>query len=88
MNLQTILDSKGAPRPTKAQLKAAQALLFAVAEAVRTAGEIPSGTIYAAVAGSLSLEAYAKLLTLLERAELIVVEPSNLIRWVGPKVAA
>ena len=61
--------------------------MIAVAETIREAGECPSGTIYAAIVGRVSLEGYNKILGILTRAGLII-EQSHMIRWVGPKVVA
>ena len=74
-------------QPTKEQLKAGQAVVIAVAETIREAGECPSGTIYAELVGRVSLEGYNKILGILTRAGLII-EQSHMIRWVGPKVVA
>lgn len=74
-------------QPTSEQLKAAQAVLFAVAETIREAGECPSGTIYAALIGRVSLEGYEKMLRILTNAGLIEISPAHLIRWIGPHAA-
>ena len=62
--------------------------MIAVAETIREVGECPSGTIYAAIVGRVSLEGYNKILGILTRAGLIVVGQSHMIRWVGPKAVA
>lgn len=70
----------------KAQASALLALTQAVAEAVRAAGPqgIPSGHVYAAVMGSVGLDAYQSLVKLLKGARLIE-ERNHLLTWVGPR---
>ncbi len=74
--------------PTSEQLKAGQAVVFAVAETIREAGEVPSGTIYAALVGRVTFEGYQKILGILKNAGLISVAPSHMIKWTGPRLAA
>ena len=69
---------------TKEDIKRAMLVTMAVAETIREAGEVPSGTIYAAIMSKVSLECYQAILRTLENAELIKVHPSHLIRWIGP----
>lgn len=59
--------------------------IAAIAEAVRTAGEIPSGQLYALVCGTLTLGMYNDILGILKRAKL-VEERGHLLRWVGPEI--
>jgi len=68
---------------TPSDQRAAMTLIMVVAEAVRQAGEIPSGHLYATVMGSLSLEAYNTVIERLKKAKLIK-EENYLIKWVGP----
>ena len=68
----------------KQQLAVALAVTLAISEAIREAGEIPSGTLYAIVMGKVDLNGYQKILDILTNASLIRVMPSHLIRWVGP----
>jgi hypothetical protein len=72
--------------PTKAQLNAALSVTFAVAEAVREAGEIPSGTLYAMLIGKVDYDGYQALLRTLTGAGLIEVLASHMIVWCGPKI--
>lgn len=74
-------------RPTKAQLDAALAVTIAVSEAIREAGEIPSGTLYAMLIGKVDIHGYHAILRTLKNAGLIQFMPSHLIQWCGPKVA-
>jgi len=71
---------------TAAEIKAALGISVAIAEAVREAGEIPSGTLYAIVMGKLSLASYEAVLRTLAGAGLIKVE-NHLVRWTGPELA-
>jgi len=70
--------------PTKAQILAAYEMTFAVAETIREAGEVPSGTVYAALIGRVDLEGYNGLLRNLKNAGLVEETPAHLLRWVGP----
>lgn len=71
---------------TKDQLRAGLKMTFAVAEAIREAGEIPSGQLYALVMAELDLAAYERLLGVLVGAGLINRGPNHLLKWVGPIV--
>jgi len=71
---------------TKEQLRAAVNTAAAVAEAIRTAGEIPAGHLYAVLCGSLSAGTFDSLIALLGQAKL-VERRGDLLRWVGPEVA-
>ena len=79
MNTSTVLDA----RPTAAQLKAALAITLAVAEAIREAREIPSGTLYATLLGRVDLAGYEAMIRNLKNAGL-VSEKNNLLTWTGP----
>lgn len=70
--------------PTTAELKAALALTFAVAEVIREKGEIPSGELYSLLMDKVTFEGYQGLLRTLTNAKLIKVS-NHLITWVGPK---
>ena len=72
---------------TTQELQAAMTILHAVAETVREAGEIPSGTMYAALTGRVTLEGYEQILRILTGAGLIAVDARHMIRWVGPELA-
>jgi len=71
----------------KDQLQNAIEVCKALAVAIHAAKEIPSGHLYAAVMGHLSLESYNACLRNLEKTGLIKVEGSHLIRWTGGKIA-
>jgi hypothetical protein len=69
---------------TKAQTVAVVELLAAVAEVIRTAGEIPSGHLYAAMMGKVDIHTYNAMLRMIKGSGL-VVEKNHLLVWVGPK---
>jgi hypothetical protein len=71
--------------PSKQELLAGLNILAAVAETIREAGEVPSGTIYAALLGKVSMEGYTSLLRTLKGAGL-VEEKNHLLRWIGPNI--
>jgi hypothetical protein len=70
---------------SRERLAAGVQAIAAVAEAIRGLGEVPSGTLYAHVCGTLSLDAYRRVIGILKRAGL-VSEENHLLRWVGPKI--
>jgi hypothetical protein len=69
---------------TKDQRTAVVELIAAVAEVIRTAGEIPSGHLYAAMMGKVDIHTYNAILSTLKGSKL-VVEKNHLLTWVGPK---
>ena len=73
--------------PTAAQLRAGLNVLIAVSESIRELGEVPSGTLYAALIGKVNYAGYEAILQTLTNAGLIQVMPSHMIRWVGPTLA-
>ena len=72
---------------TPEQVRAALRFVAAIAGSIQDAGECPSGPLYAAVMGRISLEAYQKILDTLARQGLITVSPCHMIRWIGPAKA-
>jgi hypothetical protein len=64
--------------------EAAVAAVRALAEAVRTAREIPSGHLYGTVRGKMTLSRYQAAIGLLKGAKL-VEEQNFLLRWIGPE---
>ena len=62
-------------------------VVAALAEAIRGLGEVPSGTLYAQVMGTLSFEQYESAIALLVRADL-VSKRSHVLRWIGPSFEA
>jgi hypothetical protein len=65
--------------------EAAVAAIRALAEAIRTAREIPSGHLYAIVHGQMTLSGYQAAIGLLKEAKL-VEEQNYLLRWIGPGI--
>ena len=73
--------------PTKEQLKAGLDAVFAVSEAIREAGEIPEGTLYAVLCGKMDMAAFERLVKILTGSGL-VEKRAHLLRWVGPTLEA
>ena len=73
-------------RPTKQQVAAAMQITLAVAEAIRTAGRIPSGHLYAMLIGKVDIDGYQALIRTLKNAGL-VTESMNELIWTGPEIA-
>lgn len=73
---------------TPAQAKeAVLKTVFAVSDAIRDLGEVPSGQLYAQVMGHMSLASYQSVIGILKQAG-VVEEKNHLLRWIGPKPAA
>ena len=73
------------PKPmTALEQRSAIMLAIVVAEAIRTAGQIPSGTVYAMMMGQMSLVYYEALIDHLVRCGLIRKDDSRLLTWIGP----
>lgn len=70
---------------TKEQVKSAFTALAAVAEAIREAKRIPSGTLYAMLIGKVDMPSYERMISMLKNAKLIEERFHELI-WVGPEV--
>lgn len=79
MTIDTILNHK----PASSDVSKALEMVFAVSEAIREAGEVPSGTLYAFLMGRVSLEGYNKIIGILKGAGLIK-ESNHLLAWTGP----
>ena len=58
-------------------------IVQAVAETIREVKECPSGTVYAALMGRISLNTYEKIITTLKHAGCIEETPSHLLRWIA-----
>ena len=71
--------------PPRSQLTGALKVVMAVTETIRELKEVPSGHLYAALMGHMSLEEYESILRVIEGADLIKVDRSHLIRWIGPE---
>jgi hypothetical protein len=70
--------------PGKAQLTAAVKTVVTVLEAIREAGEIPAGTLYAILCGRMDHTEFESMMTLIVNTGLVTRDRSNLLRWVGP----
>lgn len=64
------------------KMQAAVQIMKAVAEAIREAGSIPSGHLYAQLMGKMSLGSYEKMIDAMRRMGVIKVE-DHLITYVG-----
>ncbi len=69
--------------PTKEQVGAALDNVRVLADAIRTAGSIPSGHLYAVAMNTMSLATYQQIIGVLKGAKL-VEEKNFLLTWVGP----
>jgi hypothetical protein len=69
--------------PTQEQVKAAFQVTALVCEAIREAGRIPSGELYATLMGKMDLETYDKMIATIKRTGLVEERGHELI-WMGP----
>lgn len=72
-------------KPTKEQLKAGLNVILAVTEAIREAGEIPAGTLYAVLCGKVDMQGFDKIVSIVTGSGL-VEKHGDLLRWVGPEL--
>ena len=72
---------------TNEQLGGAVAILAVMAEAIRAAGSMPSGHLYALVLGRMTLADYEVAIGILKRARL-VEESAHVLTWTGPRIEA
>lgn len=56
---------------------------YAIMEAIRELGSVPSGYIYARVCGSIPLDTYNQIIGILKKADL-VKEEAFVLTWIGP----
>lgn len=70
-------------KPTAAELNAAFAMTLAVTEAIREAGEVPLGTLYAMVCGKMDLQEFETMIRAIKNTGL-VTETAHLLKWTGP----
>lgn len=61
-------------------------LLEALTRVLSEVGEVPSGTVYSALIGKVTLADYQAVLSLMERIGVIKVDSNHMIRWTGPKL--
>ena len=69
--------------PTPSPLAGFHAMSNAIGEAIRDLGSVPSGHLYAHLAGHMSLSTYQAILGDLEDRGRIKQDRSHLIRWIG-----
>jgi hypothetical protein len=70
---------------TRQAIRSALDAAFATAEAIREAGEIPSGHLYALMMPVVGIQGYESIIRTLKNAGL-VTEQRNMLRWIGPEV--
>lgn len=58
-------------------------VIRAVADAIKEAGQIPSGHLYTAVMNWVDLCGYEKIISILKRAGLVEETPGHLLKWKG-----
>lgn len=68
---------------TKAQVKSAVLIAKAVADAIKEAGSIPSGHLYAVLCGVLTFQQYQQIIRVLISTGL-VSESNHVLTWVDP----
>jgi hypothetical protein len=81
-----ISEELGRPVAPKSRLGSAAETAIAVSEAIREAGEIPAGHLYAHLCGELSAGAFDSLIAMLGRAKL-VERRGDVLRWAGPRLS-
>lgn len=64
-------------------VKAMLRIAVALGSAIKEAGSIPSGHLYAMVMPVLSLQDYQQALAILKDQQLVREEPSHLLVWIG-----
>ena len=62
-------------------MQAGFTLLHALSETIRFLGEVPSGDIYARLAGRITLGDYEQAISILKRSGLVTETRSHLLRW-------
>jgi hypothetical protein len=70
---------------TKEQIAGSVRAIQAVAEAIRELGQVPAGTLYANICGSLDLQQFEKIISILVGAGLVKRDGSNLLTWQNPQ---
>lgn len=71
--------------PSKSEVKAALAIVRAIADTIRELGSIPSGHLYAQLMGHMELTHYNQILGILKRSGMVAESESHLLTWKGPK---
>jgi len=65
----------------QAQVNAVIQAVFAVRDAIKELGEVPSGHLYAQLMGDMSLDTYNQIISLLKKSGK-VTESGHLLKWV------
>lgn len=73
-----------APEPGAKLAAAATGIILALAEAIRSLGSVPAGTLYAHVMGKLSLEEFDRIVLTLCNAGVVERTPAHVLNWKGP----
>ena len=74
-------------KPTADELKAGLKLIVAVSEAIREAGSVPSGHLYAMLCSKVDAAGYERIIGMLKGAG-VVQEKNHLLVWCGPQPEA
>jgi hypothetical protein len=70
----------------KRHLFAGVSAAVAIADTIRELGEVPAGTLYAALMTRMSLETFEQFIAILVKADLVKRDGSHLLRWIGPEI--
>jgi hypothetical protein len=70
---------------TGAEMRAALALVAALADAIRDLGRVPAGHLYAGIMDRMSLESFNRAVEIMKAAGLVRESNHELI-WVGPEL--
>ena len=65
---------------TSSEIKAGLQTIMLIADAIKEAGAIPSGHLYAAVCGKLSMTAYEKIIDILKNSG-VIREQGHVLIW-------
>lgn len=68
---------------SKEDIRAAVEIASAVAQVIQSAGEIPSGELYAHLMGTMDIETYERLIQSMINTGLIRRERSHLLVWIS-----
>ncbi len=65
------------------QTHAALECIKALADAIKSLGSVPSGTLYAGLMGKLSLDQYNAMIGILTKSGLVHLSTSHVLTWKG-----
>jgi hypothetical protein len=71
---------------SRKQLRAAFDMTTSVVEAIRKAGEIPAGILYAALCSHLSKRAFDAMIDQILATGLVSRDKQHLLKWIGPEI--